>query len=387
VSQFNRLFLPFLLIVGLHAPAAFADNEAAARELLSKSFQQADLWRAGPVKLQAKVRTLDLKHEQDLQYTVSWAGPEQWRAEWSAPNLQQITILNYGKLSYVSNRPEPLWSTIWVETALAALDGGTPAGPYSFAPLDYEKAKVHISSKTINGTEARCVAFGEQPTSLFSKGYRDDLAQGFQHRPTSLCIDPTNGHLLTVDSDLGSFDYSNYTMLGSNSYPQTVKVSYMGKPMEEVQVTATRGEQFADSIITVPEKSTSVDFASCADPATNFTAPRLEKSVNVKIPGAARKTHEYGVVWVLAVVGKDGSVENAEVLSGPRALRTAATSAVQRYKYTSYVRCGQAVEFPQVVMVPFPPPPPPSSAPVDQPMTRPGYPTCFPCAPQSGTEE
>jgi hypothetical protein len=384
LRELNKLFFSLLLVAGLLAPPAFAGTkEDDPHDLLSKSFQQADLWNQGPVKLVAKVREDNNNGEaQNLQYTVSWVGPEQWRAEWSAPDPQQITILNNGKLSYVSNRPKPLWSTIWVETALAALDGGTPAGPYSFAPLDYENAKFHVSKKTINGTEARCVAFGEPPTSFFSKGYREDLGEGFQHRPTTLCIDPTSGHMLTADGDLGSFEYSDYTMLGSNSYPQTVKVSYMGKPMEEAQVTVTRGEQFPDLILTAPEKSTTVNLDSCADPATNFTPPRLDKSVNAKIPSAARKAQEYGVVWILAIVDKDGSVEKTKVLSGPRALRTAATSAVQRYKYTPYVRCGQAVEFQQVVMVPFPPPPTPPSAPVDQRIPRPSYPTCFPCAPQ-----
>jgi Gram-negative bacterial TonB protein C-terminal len=377
-----RSFYALAFVIALLAPLAFANLTEDPRELLSKSFQQADLWNQGPVKLVAKVREDNINGEaQNLQYSVSWAGPEQWRAEWSAADLQQITILNNGKLSYVSNRPKPLWSTIWVETALAALDGGTPAGPYSFAPLDYENAKLHVSKKTINGTEARCVAFGGPPTGFFSKGYRADLAEGFRHRPTTLCIDPTSGHMLTADSDLGSFEYSDYTMFGSNSYPQTVKVSYMGKPMEEAQVTVTRGEQFPDSILTAPEKSTTVNMDSCADPATNFSPPRLDKSVNAKIPSAARKAQEYGVVWVLAMVDKDGSVEKTKVLSGPRALRTAATSAVQRYKYTPYVRCGQAVGFQQVVMVPLPPPPPTPSAPIDQRIPRSSYPTCFPCAP------
>jgi hypothetical protein len=265
------------------------------------------------------------------------------------------------QVSYASNQPKPLWSTIWFEAALAALDGGTPAGPYLLAALDYENAKLHASKKKINGADARCLAFDDH-----------------QHRPTTLCIDPASGHMLTADSDLGSFEYSDYTMLGSNSYPQTVMVDYMGKPMEQAQVTVTRDEQFPDSLFAAPANSATASFASCADSATNFTPPHLDKSVKAKRP----EGYTYGIVWVLAAVGKDGSVEKAEVLGGPHALRTAATSAVKRYKYTPYVRCGQNVAFQQTVMVPFPPPPPQRSFPVDQRIPQPSYPTCFPCAPQ-----
>jgi Gram-negative bacterial TonB protein C-terminal len=263
-------------------------------------------------------------------------------------------------LSYFSNQPKLLKPGIWFEAALAALDGGTPAGPYSLAPLDYENTKFHVSKEKVSGTEARCVSFGKPKTTL--------------------CIDPVSGHLLTADDDLGSFEYSNYTTLGSNSYPQTVKVSsvwtgYEGDdyfykhgvaypsslkavsvktPTEAAQLIVTRGEKFPESLFVAPENSNTVDFASCADVATNFTPPRLVKSVKAKRPEAARKAHSYGWMWVLATVSKDGSVQQTAVLSSDPMLSTGATSAVQGYKYTPYLRCGQAAEFQQVFVVAFP---------------------------------
>ena len=43
---------------------------------------------------------------------------------------------------------------------------------------------------------------------------------------------PPAGHLLTAEGELGSFEYSNYTTVGSNSYPGTVKVSYLATSLE-----------------------------------------------------------------------------------------------------------------------------------------------------------
>ena len=232
-------------------------------------------------------------------------------------------------------------------------------------PLAYQNAKFHASKKRVDGTEVPCFVFGKPETTL--------------------CIDPANGHLLTVDSDLGSFEYSDtpasaavtpipnceaefrrYQLRGDDyfyshgvAYPQSLQLNRVESPLEEAQVTVTRGEQFPDSLFVPSQNSATVDFATCADPASNFTAPRLDKSVKAKRPEAARKASGYGTVWVLAAVDKDGSVRKTRILWGQNDLRAGATSAVQQYRYTPYVRCGQAVEFQQVVKVPFPPPAPP----------------------------
>lgn len=366
LKQFRKRFFPWLLIVAVIAPAVFAETQQDADELLSKSFQQAHLWSQSPVKLVAKVRVYTLGGEtRDLEYTVFWAGPEKWRAEWSAPDMQQITVLNDGKLAYTTNMPELRWPTIEFESALAALDGGAPAGPYSLAPLAYQNQKLHVSEGKVNGIEARCLAFGKPKTTL--------------------CIDPASGHLLTADGDLSSFEYGDYERVGSNSYPQSVKVSYVTPtteaddyffrhglsypgglkfsqvktPIADAHVTVTRGEQFPDSLFAAPAQSTTADLPSCADPAGNFTAPRLDKSVKAKRPAAARKSSRYGWLWVLAIVSKDGSVQKTIVLKGDPELSAGATGAVQKYKYSPYIRCGEAAGFQQVVMVPFAPPPPP----------------------------
>jgi hypothetical protein len=45
----------WLFVVALLVLAAFADTNEDPHELLSKSFQQADLWNHGPVKLVVRV--------------------------------------------------------------------------------------------------------------------------------------------------------------------------------------------------------------------------------------------------------------------------------------------------------------------------------------------
>ncbi len=328
--------LSYLLIALLLAPFAFAKEDP--HELPTKSFQQGDIWTQGPVKLEAKVR-LPRPDGSDINvdYTVSWAGPDKWRSEWSAQGLQQVAVLNNGKLSFFSNQTAPLLWGILFESALAGLDAGNPAGPYTTAPpLDWQKAKLDASKKKVGGVDAKCVAFN-QPVE-------------------TLCIDPANAHLLSVDADFTTFEYADYATVGSNSYPQTVKVSFNKQLIVEGKVTVTRGDKFADALFIAPEKSTTVDYPSCADIDKNFTAPRLNKSEPAKMPDAAKKAKKYGVVWMLATVGKDGSVQKATPIGADPDLAPAATDAVNQYKFAPYMRCGQAVGFEKLILVPFLPP-------------------------------
>ena len=121
-------FLAPLLVAALLSSAAFAKEDA--HELLTKSFQQADIWTQGPVKLVAKVRMPSPNGDLTVDYTVSWAGPDKWRAEWSTPGLQQVTILNNGKMSYYTNQPSKLVRALEFEVALMSLDAqGTSRPP------------------------------------------------------------------------------------------------------------------------------------------------------------------------------------------------------------------------------------------------------------------
>ena len=188
--------------------------------------------------------------------------------------------MNNGKLSYFSNQSTPIVRIVEFEAALAALDGSNPAGPYTSPPLDYQKAKMDVTKNKINGADAKCLKFGQPPTTY--------------------CVDSATSHLLSVDGELGTFEYSDYATFGNNAYPETVKVSYVKTPMEDAKVTVTRGDKFYEVLFNPPDKSTTVDFPSCADVDKNFTAPQLSKTVAPKLSDAAKKAKKYGYVWVLA---------------------------------------------------------------------------------------
>ena len=341
MTRLTKQVLTLVAVAGALAPAALAGSKESPKETLQKAFQQANLWTQPPVKLSADITLPHAKPDGSditLHYIASWAGPEKWRVEYPENGLNQITVLSNNKLSYSSGQPNPLVPLVEFEAALAALDGGNPAGPYSFPPVDLEKTKFETSKKKINNVEAHCFAFGDPQMTY--------------------CVDPATSHLLTVSTtisgaEISSFEYSDYATNGNVQYPQTIKVNFVGKPLVEGKMTISRTEKFADTLFAAPEKATSVNFASCPDVATKFTAPHLEKSVPVKYPDAAKKSKKQGLVWVVATVGPDGSVSKATVIGGDPDFNPAATEAVQQYKFTPYQRCGQAVTFQKLIILPF----------------------------------
>jgi hypothetical protein len=335
--KFTKQFF-VLLVLALFATAAIAKDDS--HEMLTKAFQQSDIWTQGPVKMTAKVHLPkpDGSGDINIDYTVSWAGPDKWRAEWNAQGLQQITILNNGKLSTFTNQTAPLvWADLF-ESAIATLDDGNPAGPYTVPPMNWLKDKFDSAKKKVGSVDARCLTYGDPSNQEV------------------LCIDPATSHLLNARHGFVSYDYNNYTAAGNNAYPQEIKVNFNDHLLVRGDVTVSRGDKFADNLFTPPDKSTSVDFPSCGDLATNYSAPKLTKQPEPKMSDAAKKAKKQGIVWIIADVSKDGSVQKASLAGGDPDLNPSAQEAVQQYKYTPYTRCGQPVSFQQLTMVAFKPP-------------------------------
>jgi len=82
----------------------------------------------------------------------------------------------------------------------------------------------------------------------------------------------------------------------------------------------------------------------------------LLKRVQPVYPQQALQMHTQGMVALQATVGKDGSVRNVKVISGPATLARAATDAVRQWKYRPYTLNGEPVEIQTEININFVPP-------------------------------
>ena len=80
----------------------------------------------------------------------------------------------------------------------------------------------------------------------------------------------------------------------------------------------------------------------------NVSPKEMEQNVVTKVvpkyPVDAKKAHIEGKVVLDVVIGKDGSVQNLKVASGPKELRQSALDAVKQWKYKPFLLNGQPIE-------------------------------------------
>lgn len=77
-------------------------------------------------------------------------------------------------------------------------------------------------------------------------------------------------------------------------------------------------------------------------PAEKIIGNLLHKE-NPVYPPEAKKAHVQGKVVLVAVIGKDGTIEQAHVLSGPKKLQQSALDAVKQWTYKPYLLNGEPV--------------------------------------------
>ncbi len=114
--------------------------------------------------------------------------------------------------------------------------------------------------------------------------------------------------------------------------------------------------------ISVPAKSSAIRLdvdsgatSSSASPAATANAsdrvqlsPQTAQSVSVSVPPdyplLARQMKVQGAVSLQALISRDGSIQELQILSGPGILATAAREAVKQWHFKPYLQNGQPVE-------------------------------------------
>ena len=299
---------------------------------MSKSLQRADFWVVSPLQLLARVNVKGQTGQNlNMDYTVSWVGPDKWRSEWTGAGYSEVTVLNGGKLYRYRSLATPPLQTLELEKALGMLYGTGPSGPY-FPGFVSRNSKVEISKEKINGLETTCV---EAPNI-----------------PGRGCFDPASLRMLRFDDNIGEFEYADYIDLDGATYPQFVQVSHDKRVLVDAKISLSRTDKLVDSLFEPLSNGTVTIFLSCADLEKNVSPPSLATRVPPDYPQAARQRHHEGTVWLYLLVGKSGAVEQLRVVghAWPE-LEDAAAGAVRQWTYTPYMRCGEAVPFETLLTV------------------------------------
>jgi TonB family protein len=94
----------------------------------------------------------------------------------------------------------------------------------------------------------------------------------------------------------------------------------------------------------------------CAKPGELTTQGKLITRVEPEYPESAKGNHVGGVVRARLTVAKDGTISEAEIMTGDPLLADAARKAFLQWRYTPFINCGQPTEKRILVQVTFTPP-------------------------------
>jgi periplasmic protein TonB len=76
----------------------------------------------------------------------------------------------------------------------------------------------------------------------------------------------------------------------------------------------------------------------------NVEAGKLLQEITPTYPAIAKAAHVQGTVVLHAIIGKDGSIEQLQYVSGPAMLSQSCMSAVHQWRYRPYLLNGDPVE-------------------------------------------
>jgi len=135
----------------------------------------------------------------------------------------------------------------------------------------------------------------------------------------------------------------------------TAKTERAVLPPLEVEVVA------GNQRVTMPGKNSAIHLdvgsgamgssaQASAHPASGRVelSPQIQQSVNVAVPPdyplLARQMKVQGAVTLQALIARDGTIQELQIVSGPDILATAARDAVKQWHFKPYLQSGQPVE-------------------------------------------
>ena len=121
-------------------------------------------------------------------------------------------------------------------------------------------------------------------------------------------------------------------------------------------VASTPGQPAQNTVITDPYPSIRIPPDISSQKATRGSSLQIGRAtsrVEPVYPEEAKRQGVEGTVKLHVVVGRDGTVQSAEPISGPSLLAKAATSVIREWHYAQTLLAGQPVETEQDIVVNF----------------------------------
>jgi len=267
-----------------------------------------------------------------------WATPDKFKRIFSTSSY---TIVEYGTpngVVHVSGADENPW-----ELKQIALTFTEPL------PTDtvVESSAVEVSSMKVGKEQLTCINLKDKPTALTAPLLPN----------ATYCFDPAKPILRTrsVTSEGVHSAYGVEMLFQNRVIPRDLVFNRGGREVLEVHVEDLDGIENLDESMFVPALAATPEPADGARVTIPADAAKgnLLSQTPPQYPPVAKAARVQGTVVLQALIGKDGTVKDLGVQSGPPLLQQAALDAVRQWRYKPYLVKGKAREVYTTVNVVF----------------------------------
>jgi TonB family protein len=288
---------------------ASGDRTQEGKDLINAAIEKTNIFALPHFALKGNIQIKDKGKPINGAYLLVWNGPDEWKEEISLPGYFEKQV---GAKGVVYLKRTVDFTPLRIEQLHSTLGYGSSLGPglnsfVQIAPRSGETVQ-KISDRKIRGIKAKCVEI----TSV-EKNNRE------------VCIDASSGTLLRKDSFLDKEMMPTDTKV----FPRLLSYEEHGDPIIEVRITElSTSHTFSSADFMAPTDASSRP--GCMNPVPFHMIHRVDP----KYPQEDRQSRTQGTVSVYALIAKDGSVQNARVVSGvSTGLNNATLDAIKQWHY------------------------------------------------------
>ena len=223
---------------------------------------------------------------------------------------------------------------------------------------DYESGETSLKLLEIDnsGTVNLCIAMVPSRAGTANLLPRaDSQPDGLHGVGTAYCFDREAPILVsTLQNHTITNSYSHIQKFQDHNIAGHIDISYVGNKRLEADLEESDEVKADDAAFTPAPDATEPVIKSVRIPAGGVKPGLLLQRVPPVYPPDARAAHISGTVVIQAMIGKDGMIENAKVVSSPDdSLSQAALDAVRQWRYQPYMLNGEPVSVMTTINVEF----------------------------------
>lgn len=299
------LLLCFLILAIAPAQPAFAQNGAPPAQLVQASLAQTDLAKLGPVKIQAAV-FVNPGTRQEVGGVLSFEkNGDNFREELGFNGYRETTVGAAGRIYLVRN-PSVVFPLFSIIRNLGALWAGSAAGQDSQA----------AEEENVDGMPAVCLS-RKKEKECYDLSTKLPLER-------ELSVSGMESPAKVVFRDWQTFE--------GQHLPRTISILQKDKEVASIrQITISKADISVGDFAAPPN---AIEFCSSA-----IVEAKLRARVDPHYPEEARARHAEGIVRMVFIISKTGSVQDVTVIGGSPLLAPAAVEAIKQWKY-SPATCG-----------------------------------------------